>query len=76
MIERHDTAIMNTVKYLDGIIGFMPKGWSYGTISIICALDYADFRAGHIDWRALAPKLANWYEGFRALPEWAETNEY
>lgn len=76
MIKRHDTAIQNTVTYLDGIADYMPKVWSFGSISIICALDYADFRAEHIDWREIAPKLAKWHEGFKALPEWAETNAY
>ena len=76
MIERHETAIRNVVAYLETIADFLPKVWSFGTVSVICALDYADFRAGHIDWRALAPKLAAWHEGFKALPEWAETYAY
>ncbi len=76
IIERHDTAITNTVKYLDDIVQYLPNVWSFGTISIICALDYADFRAGHIDWRVIAPKLTKWHEGFTALPEWVSTNAY
>ena len=76
MIERHETAIRNTVKYLESIVDYIPTGWSFGTVSVVCALDYADFRAGHIGWRNLAPKLAAWHERFTALPEWADTYGY
>ncbi len=76
IIERHETAIRNVVTYLDGIIQYVPTKWSFGSISVVCALDYADFRAGHIDWQALAPNLAKWHTGFKSLPEWAETYAY
>ncbi len=76
MIARHETSIRNVVSYLEGIVDYLPTNWSFGTVSVICALDYSDFRAGHIDWRAIAPKLTDWHEGFKGLPEWAETNGY
>jgi len=76
MIERHDTAIKSVVIYLDQIIAYVPDRWSFGSVAVICALDYADFRADHIGWRELAPKLAAWHKGFTSLPEYKSTNAY
>ncbi len=76
IIERHDTAIRNVVTYLDDIIEYVPKKWSFGSVAVVCALDYTDFRAEHIGWRELAPKLADWHAGFTELREYTETNAY
>ncbi len=76
IIERHDTAIRNVVTYLDGIIEHVPDTWSFGSIAVVCALDYADFRADHINWRALAPRLAAWHKGFTHLTEYKTTYAY
>ncbi len=76
MIERHDTAIKSVVGYLDEIIGYVPAKWSFGSIAVVCALDYADFRADHIGWRKLAPNLAAWHEGIASLPEYIATYAY
>ncbi len=76
IITRHDKAIENTVNYLDSISGYLPTKWSFGSIAIVCALDYADFRADHINWRKIAPKLANWHAELKELPEWVATNPY
>ena len=76
IIERHDTAIRNVVTYLDGIIQYVPDHWSFGPVSVVCALDYTDFRADHIGWRDLAPNLATWHAGFADLPEYQSTYAY
>jgi len=76
VIERHDTAIRNVVTYLDDIIQYVPDRWSFGSVAVVCALDYTDFRAGHIGWRDLTPKLARWHEGFKDLPEYEATHAY
>ncbi len=76
IIERHDTAIRNVVTYLDDIIEYVPSKWSFGSIAVVCALDYADFRADHISWRSLAPNLANWHEGFTNKSEYKATYAY
>ena len=76
MIERHDRAIKNVVTYLDNIIQYVPSKWSFGSIAVVCALDYADFRAEHIGWRSIAPKLAAWHAGFTNLPEYKDTYAY
>ena len=32
-----------------------------GTISVVCALGYLDYRFAHHDWRGKHPKLAKWF---------------
>ena len=76
MIERQETAIRNVISYLETIVDYLPKVWSFGTVSVVCGLAYADFRAGHIDWQSDAPKLAKWFQGFEGLPEYQDTDGY
>lgn len=76
MITRHETAIFNTIKALESECGDFAKTWDFASIALICALDYADFRARHMNWRTLAPNLAAWHEGFTRDSIWAETNGY
>ena len=35
-----------------------------GTIAFGCALGYMDFRFPDVDWRAQAPRSAEWFEAF------------
>ena len=63
-IKRHETAILNTIDTLDRICQWLGGPWSYGNLAIICALDYTSFRAGHLEWKSRAPKLADWHTGF------------
>ncbi|HTH99409.1 MAG TPA: glutathione S-transferase [Acidisoma sp.] len=43
-----------------------------GSISVVCALGYLDFRFSELDWRAGHPRLARWYAAFTAeLPGFA-----
>ena len=37
------------------------------------ACGFVDWRYGHDDWRAVAPRLGDWYEGFRLCPSMRET---
>ena len=64
MITRHETAIRNVIATLDNICDWLGGPWTYGNIAIVTALDYASYRAGHIDWRDLSPKLAAWHAQF------------
>jgi glutathione S-transferase len=56
------------MKKVDGVLDQLEaeakslKGkLNLGTISVVCALGYLDFRFAHHDWRAAHPKLAKWY---------------
>ena len=44
-----------------------------GNIAVGCALGYIDLRMPDFDWRADAPRLTNWYEGFAKNPFMTET---
>jgi len=41
---------------------------SIGHIALACALGYLDYRFGTLDWRAVAPRLAEWYSDIRSRP--------
>lgn len=42
-------------------------------IGVACALNYVDFRHPDRDWRALAPKLAEWFKTFSQRPSMVAT---
>lgn len=65
MIERHETAIASAMDTLESISDWLGGPWTYGNLAIICALDYASYRAGHLNWQERAPKLAAWHAGFK-----------
>ena len=44
-----------------------------GTLAVACALSYLDFRHPTLDWRAHAPPLDTWLEGYAARPSFKET---
>ncbi len=76
MIARHEASIRNSVMTLDRICEWLRGPWTYGNLAIICALDYADYRAAHIGWRELAPKLSDWHTTFKNDPAWQDTFAY
>lgn len=39
-----------------------------GTLSVVCALGYLDFRFGTLDWRGKRPKLAKWFATVSKTP--------
>ena len=76
MIARHEATIRETVKHLDGMIYELGETWLFGNVAIICALDYAGYRASHIDWRQMAPDLAKWHAGFAKKDIYLKTYAY
>lgn len=76
MIERHDRSIRNAVATLEKISPWLGEDWTYGNISIVCALDYASYRAVHFDWKAAAPNLAAWYKERSKSDVWRDTYAY
>jgi len=76
MIKRHTTAIENTIDTLEKICDWLGTSWTYGNLAIICALDYASYRAPHVNWRARAPKLKDWHKGFTTDPYCQDTYAY
>lgn len=76
MVTRHETALVNMVTALEQEVDGLGSPWEFGNLSIICALDYMGYRAGHIDWRALAPSLARWHQTFTEDQAYKETYGY
>jgi len=63
----------NAIKALDSEAAVSLKKLSLGSIAAGCALGWIDFRMPQIDWRAGAPQLTSWYEGFAAEPFMQQT---
>lgn len=76
LIERNTTAMMMGIKYLDDKIDALGYPWSFGNVAIICALDYMSFRAPHVDWAVLSPKLADWHSGFQSDAAYSDSYGY
>jgi glutathione S-transferase len=76
MISRHTQAIQNTVATLEKINPWLGEDWTFGNIAVICGLDYASYRAPHVNWKAAAPKLGLWHSEFAKTPVWIQTNAY
>ena len=47
--------------------------FSIGHVAIGCALGYLDYRFDALNWREIAPRLAEWYEETRARPSFETT---
>ena len=76
MILRHESAVKDVIMRLDTMCDELGGPWSYGNLAIITALDYASFRAGHIDWREISSKLAAWHAGFVGDAAYQATYDY
>ena len=53
------------------LIGSAP--FSIGHVTIGCALGYLDYRFESLGWRALAPRLADWFASLQARPSFQST---
>jgi len=76
MIARHEHALRASVDTLESIVGSLGVPWTFGNVAIVTGLDYMDYRAGHLDWRGRAPKLAAWHEAFAATDAYRGTFAY
>ena len=64
IIQRHETAIADTIAVLEARIDELGRDWTYGNIGLVAALDFITHRASRYKWRKYAPKLATWHFGF------------
>ena len=76
MIKRYETGIIRSVETLEKICQWIDGPWTYGNLAIIAGLDYASFRAGHLNWQDRAPKLAEWHSQFQDEPHYQATYGY
>jgi len=73
--KRWDDWSKGQMKKIEGVLDQLEaetkslKGkLTLGTISVICALGYLDFRFGTYDWRGRCPKLGKWFATVSKLP--------
>ena len=70
-MARQKAAVSRTLDLLEA--EGVPATLHIGTLTLICALGYLDFRFGEEDWRAERPKLAGFFEAHMQNPIFAET---
>ena len=70
--ERWRASVSRAVQTLDGdpTLSLMPD---LGDLTIAVALSYVEFRMSDLKWRALARRLAEWYERISARPSMLAT---
>ena len=74
LIEAFDLKVRAALAQLEAeVLDLAAAPFSIGTLTIGCALAYLDFRFDMLGWRALAPRLADWYAGLRARPSMRAT---
>ena len=74
LIDAFELKTAASLRQLDGetpAMAAMPL--SIGHITVACALGYLDYRFDTLDWRALAPRLAEWESGLRLRPSFQLT---
>jgi glutathione S-transferase len=70
-IARQKAAVARTLDLLES--EGVPAGLDIGTLTLVCALGYLDFRFGDEDWRPGRPKLAAFFQAQMANPIFAQT---
>lgn len=76
IIRRHETAIVRSIETLENICEWLGGPWTYGNLAIVTALDYASYRAAHLNWQEKAPKLTAWHKEFWDGPHYKATYDY
>jgi len=67
-LEKQKSKITRGLDALDGETAAMGEAVDVANLSVVCALDYVDFRLGDMGWRAGRDALAAWHESFGGRP--------
>ncbi len=70
-IARQKAAVFRALDLLEA--EGLPATLDIGTLTLVCALGYLDFRFGDEDWRPGRPKLTAFYNAQMANPIFADT---
>ena len=76
IIARHEAAIKLAVTRLESMTEALSAEWSYGNIGLVTVLDFLTFRATQLQWRDIAPRLADWHYGFMDKRAYQDTFGY
>ena len=72
-IARQKAAIARALDLAEAEADTLEGAWTIGSVTLVAALGYLDFRLGADGWRAARPRLAAWYERMSAEPLIAES---
>jgi glutathione S-transferase len=67
-LQLQGATLRRSVADLDRQSLAFPGQPDIGQIAVACTLGYMDFRIADLDWRNLAPRLAEWYQVFSRRP--------
>ncbi len=70
-VTRQDGVMARALAVLEGMA--LPTTLDIGSITIVCALGYLDFRYAAQPWQPAHPKLAAWYNAMLAQAPFART---
>jgi glutathione S-transferase len=74
LIDAFDVKTRASLKQLDDEAQALNETpLSIGHIAVACALGYLDYRFDNFGWRAVAPRLAEWYDETRARSSFKNT---
>ena len=66
--------INKALDYLESQVADFDAALNLGSITLVCALDYLDFRLSEaIDWRANRPSLEAWHDRLSDRPSFKQT---
>jgi glutathione S-transferase len=61
-MERQRAAVARSVDALEACAAKLGERFTIGSVAVLAALGYLDFRFGHEDWRTGHPALAAWFD--------------
>jgi glutathione S-transferase len=61
-MERQRAAVARSVDVLEADAARLADGFTIGSVAVLAALGYLDFRFGHEDWRPGHPALSAWFD--------------
>jgi glutathione S-transferase len=74
LIQAFDSKTRAALKQLDDEAQALAElPFSIGHVALGCALGYIDYRFDAFGWRAIAPRLAEWFADTRARPSFQAT---
>src|SRR5687768_889787 len=61
-MERQRAAVARSVDALEADAAKLSERFTIGSVAVLAALGYLDFRFGHEDWRTGHPALSAWFD--------------
>jgi len=61
-MERQRAAVARSVDALEADAAKLDEGFTIGSVAVLSALGYLDFRFGHENWRPGHPALSAWFD--------------